>query len=213
MKTRLSAFGFRHSGLALVLSVLCVLSFPFLAGCEKLTPEAAARVRALESDAKVLTDRLIAAKASYDKLKDEYTAIKMQVDAGVPLTEAAAARLKTLAPALVEASGAVKDIFAQYQATVQKQQDAADAGAKWYWRVPWEAIIGAVAGAAGLYFAKARPAIAAAQGVAGTLVTAIRDYNTLPESDPREIKDVVLETALAAGNSGAVHALAQKIDP
>jgi hypothetical protein len=182
-------------------------------GCEKLTPEGAAKVRALESEAKLLSDKLLAATTSYEKLVNEYTAIKLKVDAGVPLTAAAAARLEALAPALVDGAKAVKDIYAQYQSTAQKKQEAADAGAKWYWQIPWEAIIGAAAGAAGLYFAKARPAIAAAQGVAGVLVTAIRDYNTLPESDPREIKDVVLETALAAGNSGAVHALTQQIDP
>lgn len=182
-------------------------------GCEKLTPEAKAKVVALEAQVKDLAGKLVEAKAIYDKFKAEYDAIKMQTDAGVPLTTAMAAKLSEIAPKLVEASTTIRDVYSRYQAVEKNRQEAADAGAKWYWQIPWEAVIGAVGGAAGLYFAKARPAIGAAQAVAGTLVTAIRDYNTLPDSDPREIKDVVLETALKAGTSEAVHALAQKLDP
>lgn len=198
----------RFLGLVLVLGCLLVGT-----GCEKLTPEARAKIEAQDAQIKALGSQLVAAKAVYDRLMDEYRAIKMQVDAGVPVTQAMKDRLTEITPKLIEASGVVKNIFERYQAVDQNRKEIAAAGVKWYWQIPWTAIISAVGGAAGLYFAKSKPAIQAAQGLASTLVTAIKDYNTLPDSDPREIKDVVLETALAQGTADKIHALAQELDP
>jgi nucleoid-associated protein YgaU len=172
-----------------------------------------AQIAALESKTADLLKQAQAHVDAHKALKAEYDAIVLKVTAGVPVTQAVIDQLATLAPALIAAEAKVNaDVQAVKDLAAAREKAAAD-GLKWYWQIPWAAIITGAAGLAVGRYPLAKGAIQAAGAVGTTLVKAIRDYNALPDTSPLEIKQVVATQALADGNADALHALVQTLDP
>jgi hypothetical protein len=190
----------------LVLSVLFVLSFP---GCDKLTPDAAVKVSALEASAKEAQAKFEAGYQRFLLLKAEYAAIKAKVDAGEPLPPLLAARFTELAQLLVGAATDVTGAEAAVKDLLAKREAAAKAGTPWYWQIPWEAVAGVALGIAGIYFPVVRPL----QGSAAAIIQGVRAANTANPEAGQAVKDAVCAEARALGVESAVDKLVQKYDP
>lgn len=118
--------------MALVLSVAC--GGIVVSSCAPLTPEAQAKVDALDKAAATMRAQLETSVADYKLLKAEYDKLTADHLAGKPVD---LARIVALVPALSAAAKNIEGVVASGQDLWKQREAAVASGAPWYRAIPW----------------------------------------------------------------------------
>lgn len=190
---------------ALAASVMVIVLALSAVSCLPLTPEQ----QALQDRAVGISKQLEAAKVAYDKLAVEFAPLAEAWKAGKLTDPAAIQRFMALATEVPAAANVVNGLVAEGKEVLAK---ARELKTPWYfWLVPVGSVLATVGS---FWFPVLKPlaaALASAQGQNRAMVNGIEAYDRAPETDPREVKQFVAESANRLGVLPALDATVQAL--